>query len=239
MENPNGVKYSLNVSLFERLVRPVGPGLRIPYSTLETQRRMHPSIAELVRQTLYPRLEDHLKVAEYPEVSGMRRRLYWLDHREKEAGSKTTSHSNDYEVEMAAALVSHLVRQGTYKSQEIAILTPYLLQLRKLRNRLASAFEIVVGDRDLDDMAKEGLEEPPPEIATQRSVAQKTTLLKALRVATVGKFVLIVRHVFVLMLPDNFQGEEADVVIISLVRSNDEKNCGFLKTSNRINVLLR
>ena len=38
---------------------------------------------------------------------------------------------------------------------------------------------------------------------------------------------------------DNFQGEEADVVIISLVRSNQERNCGFLKTSNRINVLLR
>jgi len=37
---------------------------------------------------------------------------------------------------------------------------------------------------------------------------------------------------------DNFQGEEAKVIVISLVRSNDERKCGFLKTSNRINVLL-
>lgn len=37
---------------------------------------------------------------------------------------------------------------------------------------------------------------------------------------------------------DNFQGEEAEVVVISLVRSNDQHRCGFLRTSNRINVLL-
>lgn len=37
---------------------------------------------------------------------------------------------------------------------------------------------------------------------------------------------------------DNFQGEEAKVIVISLVRSNDERKYGFLKTSNRINVLL-
>jgi hypothetical protein len=34
------------------------------------------------------------------------------------------------------------------------------------------------------------------------------------------------------------RGEEAKVIVVSLVRSNDERNCGFLKTSNRINVLL-
>ena len=39
-------------------------------------------------------------------------------------------------------------------------------------------------------------------------------------------------------LSDNFQGEEAKVIVISLVRSNKEKTVGFLKTTNRINVLL-
>src|SRR5258708_2330707 len=37
---------------------------------------------------------------------------------------------------------------------------------------------------------------------------------------------------------DNFQGEEAKVIIVSLVRSNKEKKVGFLRTTNRINVLL-
>ncbi|EZG03317.1 hypothetical protein H106_06803 [Trichophyton rubrum CBS 735.88] len=55
----------------------------------------------------------------------------------------------------------------------------------------------------------------------QRSV-EKKNLSEFLRVATV----------------DNFQGEESKIVIISLVRSNKEKKVGFLRTTNRINVLL-
>jgi hypothetical protein len=51
---------------------------------------------------------------------------------------------------------------------------------------------------------------------------QKTTLLNALRIATVN----------------NFQGEETKIIIVSLIRSNDKRKYGFLKTSNRINVLL-
>ena len=80
-ENPFGEKYSLDVSLFERLVQPKGDwGIRLPFSALEIQRRMHPSIAQLVRDTLYPKLQDHPSVTEHPEVFGLRKRLFWLDH---------------------------------------------------------------------------------------------------------------------------------------------------------------
>ena len=37
---------------------------------------------------------------------------------------------------------------------------------------------------------------------------------------------------------DNFQGEENDIIILSLVRSNDKKTVGFLKESNRVCVAL-
>mmetsp|Transcript_39334 Transcript_39334/g.60124 ORF Transcript_39334/g.60124 Transcript_39334/m.60124 type:complete len:222 (-) Transcript_39334:1723-2388(-) len=37
---------------------------------------------------------------------------------------------------------------------------------------------------------------------------------------------------------DNFQGEENDIIILSLVRNNPENNIGFLKISNRVNVAL-
>lgn len=37
---------------------------------------------------------------------------------------------------------------------------------------------------------------------------------------------------------DNFQGEECDIIILTLVRSNLEGNVGFLKVSNRVNVAL-
>ncbi|OJD33889.1 nf-x1 finger and helicase domain protein [Diplodia corticola] len=219
-EHPHGERYSLDVSLFERLVRPDDDtAIKLPYTKLEMQRRMHPMISQLVRDTLYPALQDASSTRDYPMVPGMRDRLFWFDHREYEAGSDqsqgvtTTSRTNDFEVDMTMGLVSHLMKQGTYQADDIAVLTPYLGQLHKLRSRLSQMWELIINDRDLDELEKAGI---------SGKEVSKTSALKALKVATV----------------DNFQGEEAKVVIISLVRSNEMNSCGFLKTSNRINVLL-
>ncbi len=118
---------------------------------------------------------------------------------------------------MTTALVRHLVRQGAYKSTEIAILTPYASQMQKLRAALSADFEIVLGDRDEDELERNGLSDDEFTMPLR-----KKQLIDTLRLATV----------------DNFQGEEAKVVIVSLVRSNPKRNVGFLKTPNRINVLL-
>ncbi|KAF4868448.1 Helicase required for RNAi-mediated heterochromatin assembly 1 [Colletotrichum siamense] len=225
--NPAGVKYSLDVSLFERLVHPTTPNTpSLPFSILDTQRRMHPSISELVRST-YPSLEDSPTVLDYPEVCGVSKRLFWLHHECPEGGRKydlesiETSYSNDFEVQMVSGLASHLLKQGVYKTGTIAVLTPYLGQLNKLRQELGSSMQIVVNERDLDDLANINSSDPTTQVVQNMSAA-KSSALNGVRVATV----------------DNFQGEEADVVIVSLVRSNNERRCGFLSTSNRINVLL-
>ncbi|KAI1269919.1 hypothetical protein F5Y18DRAFT_372009 [Xylariaceae sp. FL1019] len=229
--NPRGAQYSLDVSLFERLVNPFRDGdQRIPYDTLETQRRMHPSISELIRLSLYPSLRDGNAVGQYPEVIGMRQRLFWLHHQEPEDRAKTqdptsTSHTNSFEIAMTMSLVQHLIRQGTYAPDDIAVITPYLGQLHRLRREMQTSFQISVGERDLEDLDaleadKVGQQEPPAAHTT--NVPNRTTLLKSVRLATV----------------DNFQGEEAKVVVISLVRSNNERRCGFLSTPNRINVIL-
>ena len=220
--NPRGRQYSLDVSLFERLIDPPFTFMpKLQYSTLEVQRRMDPSISDLIRQTLYPRLQDHESVLQQPKVAGMCKRLFWVDHRNAEQKrDHTSSRANVFEVDMVAALVSHLVRQCRYGADEIAVLTPYLGQLRKLKRKMASMFEILIDDRDEVQLQQAGLQHDEDTAAT--GMAVRSTLLKALRLATV----------------DNFQGEEAKVVIISLVRSNDEKNCGFLRTDNRANVLL-
>ncbi|KAH7304152.1 hypothetical protein B0I35DRAFT_152968 [Stachybotrys elegans] len=225
--NPRGAQYSLDMSMFERLVKPPNDSPAFPFDILETQRRMHPSIAELVRSTLYPSLEDAESVKRYPLVPGLKDRLFWLHHEHPEGAAEShdpvnTSHSNSFEVDMTTALVSHLVRQGEYGEGDIAVLTPYLGQLQKLRRRMESMFEISLGDRDLEELATletENIEAAPP---TPQPAIRKSTLLQNIRLATV----------------DNFQGEEARVVVISLVRSNPQNNCGFLSTPNRINVLL-
>ncbi|KAL2163207.1 hypothetical protein VTH06DRAFT_5263 [Thermothelomyces fergusii] len=145
---------------------------------------------------------------------------------DKDDGVRVKSHSNPWEVSMAKALIHHLIRQGEYKSTDIALLTPYTGQLQKLRASLGSDFEVFLSDRDLEALAKEGFEPmPEKEQGTEtgpRKMTEKKTLVQTVRLATV----------------DNFQGEEAKVVVVSLVRSNSNAKVGFLRTENRINVLL-
>ncbi|OAL74790.1 hypothetical protein A7D00_0384 [Trichophyton violaceum] len=235
LESKQGEAYQLDRSQFERLS--IGEPGRAPFpvAQLDTQRRMRPEISRLIRMTLYPRLVDHPSTKTFPDVVGMRNNVFWLDHENMEDSSSSDrhqrSHSNSWEVDMAQSLVRHIIRQGVYESKDIALLTPYTGQLQKLRAKLRSDFEIVLSDRDLETLAKDGFdeetsthsEEDQKDVAKrqQRSV-EKKNLSEFLRVATV----------------DNFQGEESKIVIISLVRSNKEKKVGFLRTTNRINVLL-
>ncbi|KAH8702683.1 hypothetical protein GQ44DRAFT_732776 [Phaeosphaeriaceae sp. PMI808] len=178
--------------------------------------------------TQYPGLQDDPSVFRYPEVVGMRRRLFWMHHEKLEDDSSdgySTSRTNAYEVDVIVALVKHLAQQGVYKPADIAVITPYLGQLRKLRTGFSCTHTILLNDRDVDELEKEGVDPDEELIAVTASgsnVTAKGSLNQALRLATV----------------DNFQGEEAKIIIVSLVRSNQKNNPGFLKTPNRINVLL-
>ncbi|CAJ2505937.1 Uu.00g000670.m01.CDS01 [Anthostomella pinea] len=231
MESGSGVAWQLDRSQFER--RAVGePGLSpAPVAQLNVQRRMRPEISKLIR-SVYPMLEDHESVKTLPGVVGMRHNLFWLDHDHvedvRDDGSRVRSHSNQWEVDMATGLGRHLVRQGHYSATDIALLTPYTGQLQKLRRSLAKDFEIFLSDRDLDTLAADGFEDSgngllsPNTLSPAPRTLQKKQLIQTLRLATV----------------DNFQGEEAKVFIVSLVRSNPARKVGFLRTENRINVLL-
>ncbi|KAK4141918.1 uncharacterized protein C8A04DRAFT_13673 [Dichotomopilus funicola] len=226
LETTAGRAHQLDRSQFER--RAEGePGLDpLPVAQLHVQRRMRPEIARLIR-SVYPALEDHPSVLNLPPVVGLRDTLFWLDHEhpEEEKGNendtKTGSHSNPWEVDMAKALVHHLVRQGTYKSSDIALLTPYTGQLQKLRAALNRDFAVVLSDRDQDALAQDGFLQTEETYETKPPTSTQS-LSHALRLATV----------------DNFQGEEARVIVVSLVRSNPHHKVGFLRSPNRINVLL-
>ncbi|KAF5654964.1 hypothetical protein F25303_974 [Fusarium sp. NRRL 25303] len=205
LESTSGQKWQLDRSQFER--RAEGePGLSpAPFAQLDVQRRMRPEVSRLIRG-VYPDLKDHQNVQNLPDVVGMLDNVFWLDHSHEEDsggdGTRVRSHSNKWETDMATALMRHLVRQGKYRAEDIALLTPYMGQLQQLKAALSSDFEIY----DL----------------TSNKTVEKKKLLQTIRLATV----------------DNFQGEEAKVIVVSLVRSNPERKVGFLRTENRINVLL-
>lgn len=78
-ENPRGRQYSLDMSLFERLVEPPEPSLAsLPFSALETQRRMHPSISKLIQATLYPNSRIHHTFKTIPRFVAWRRDCFGL-----------------------------------------------------------------------------------------------------------------------------------------------------------------
>ncbi|KAL3446759.1 hypothetical protein BJX65DRAFT_318478 [Aspergillus insuetus] len=238
MDHDNGAgKHNLDESLFERLanVKLTLPtenhsakerAFEFPVAQLGYQRRMHPSISSLIRRDLYPQLKDHPSTSKYPQVAGLRRRLFWLDHENPEDPSDPEepmqSKTNTWEADMVTALVSHLCRQGKYKPGEIAVLTPYVGQLRLLKDRLENIVDLVISEPDLADLDESEGETGQATPGNTGRALLRGSLLDQVRMATV----------------DNFQGEEAVVVIISLVRSNQFRNCGFLKSPNRINVLL-
>ncbi|RFN53836.1 nfx1-type zinc finger-containing protein 1 [Fusarium flagelliforme] len=221
LESSSGQKWKLDRSQFER--RAEGePGLDpSPFTQLNIQRRMRPEVSQLIRG-VYPNLVDHESVLNTPDVVGMLDNVFWLDHSHPQDvggdGTRVKSHSNRWETNMATALVRHLVRQGEYRAEDIALLTPYTGQLQQLRTALSSDFEICLGDRDREQLSHEEFIDD----ASSKKPIEKKKLLKTIRLATV----------------DNFQGEEAKIIIVSLVRSNAERQVGFLRTENRINVLL-
>jgi hypothetical protein len=236
LESDKGKLHQLDKSQFERLsVGELGRPL-VPIAQLNVQRRMRPEISTLIRETVYPTLRDHDSTVHTPDVVGLRQNVFWLDHSNFEDAKETESHhdkskTNVWEVNMVQALVRHIVRQGTYKSSDIAVLTPYTGQLQKMRAVMRNDFEIVVSDRDQEALEKDGFDLDDSSPKNERVAAalehggkplEMKKLSDLLRVATV----------------DNFQGEEAKVVIVSLVRSNKLGKVGFLKTPNRINVLL-
>jgi hypothetical protein len=216
--NPDGKPWSWDISLFERLVKPLmSSEKRLPFDTLDVQRRMHPSIANLVRSTLYPTLQDADAVKDYPPLAGFKRRLFFYHHNKLEDSPKSSrggdfSFRNRFELEVVKTILAHLHRQNRYSNGEIAVLTPYAGQLQMLKAQLQLTYDITMNDLDTAELESRNLM-----VSMGRATGKPRV-----RVATV----------------DNFQGEEASVIIVSLVRSNQKGNCGFLSQENRINVLL-
>ena len=160
LESSQGALFQLDRSQFERLS--VGERGRKPFpvAQLNVQRRMRPHVSRLIRETVYPKLVDHESTKNLPNVVGLRDNVFWLNHENAEDeihdDSQIKSCSNEWEVDMTHALLRHIIRQGAYKSDDIAVLTPYTGQLQKLRSKFRREFEVVLSDLDEDSLEKDG-----------------------------------------------------------------------------------
>ncbi|RUP46648.1 P-loop containing nucleoside triphosphate hydrolase protein [Jimgerdemannia flammicorona] len=230
LRTDSGMKYQLDKSLFERLVTST-ENAALPMSTLETQRRMRPEISELIRMTLYPNLIDGENTGAYPAVAGMMNNLFFMDHRNPQnaRNAEEQSFSNDFELKMVKAFAEYIVLNGYDQPGDVAVLTPYLGQLAKLQRTLSDTFNLSIDERDKEQLDQAKAQRGERRETDEESSNNDKALQKKKRPLTLRTI-------------DNFQGEEAKIVIISLVR-NIEKNdrrgqIGFLKSENRTNVLL-
>lgn len=67
------VEFRLNESMMERL-----SSAGYPMTQLKVQRRMRRQISALIRSKIYPELEDHERVRQYPAVAGSHKNVFFL-----------------------------------------------------------------------------------------------------------------------------------------------------------------
>ncbi|KAF2170835.1 hypothetical protein M409DRAFT_63884 [Zasmidium cellare ATCC 36951] len=210
-----GDGFDLNRSLFERLVLS-----GFPHTTLKQQHRMCPEISSLVRHLTYPELQDAPSTTARDSLRGLEKRVVFIKHEKQELLSDISdrrdqgspkSKQNPYEAEVVKKVVKYMAQQG-YGTSDQVVLTPYLGQLGLLRRELARDNDPVLNDLDSFELIKAGLVSPATASQTKRP----------LRLSTI----------------DNYQGEESDIVVISLTRSNPDGDIGFMISPERLNVLL-
>lgn len=121
-------KFNLEISMFERFIKN-----GMDFHQLKLQHRMRPSISSLLVPHIYEELIDHPKVAEYEDIKGISKNLFFVDHRENEIcfeGTKT--HSNDHEAQFLVALCRYILSQG-YEPSQVTILCTYAGQLQSIK----------------------------------------------------------------------------------------------------------
>ncbi|BES94733.1 NFX1-type zinc finger-containing protein [Nesidiocoris tenuis] len=116
-----GSSYRLNISFFERLINNDAK-----WSSLSTQHRMRPEIAELICPAIYPNLTNSPSVTLYPDVKGVAKNVFFFSHTHPEKdGFDSESKFNPNEADMVIAVCEYLLRQG-YSAEDITILSTYL-----------------------------------------------------------------------------------------------------------------
>lgn len=120
-------KFKMNISLFERMVNNSANSV-----CLETQHRMRPDIADLIRPTIYKNLIDHDSVKNYPNVRGVAKNMFFMTHNLEESKLKDeTTKRSVHEALILCGLANYLVMQS-YKPEDIILLTTYNGQMNQL-----------------------------------------------------------------------------------------------------------
>jgi hypothetical protein len=208
----HSIHTNINVSMMERLIR----SSAVDYVTLTMQRRMRPQIADYIRPLYAHRIEDHERTRSYPPLPGMPPggSVFFVDHKFEESGlGDSASRQNRHEAAFVAGLALYFGQQAGYNDR-VTVIAPYRGQVACIHRFLHESLQ----HKALGETSREKLQEKQAQSGNQEKAPQKS-LLHTIRVVTV----------------DDYQGEENDIIILSLTRS---ESVGFLCKNNRICVAL-
>ena len=221
--------YNHHISLFEKEVIHAKSIKADNLFTLSIQRRMYPQIASLLRQVFYNNNKDEEKLNDDESTEKLEKPLgfpnhiqFWLhDFEEKGEDIKMRSHVNVNEAKVCAHLFLMMLCRG-YKSSEITIIALYKGQKKQIERELMNLIDRYYSDPELNVYDAFDFENDLPDLEYNRDLNELIDLRKSL----VGRYVKCL---------DDFQGEENEVIIISLTRSQKP---GFVKNENRALVTL-
>ena len=104
--------------MFERLILN-----GFEHATLAVQRRMRPEISEVTKQ-LYPNLQNHKSVLDYPNIKGTGGKNYFFFHHTFPEDNEDVSKVNREEAQLVAGFTCYMIQQG-YNPSSITILSLY------------------------------------------------------------------------------------------------------------------
>ena len=205
---------------------------------------MHPEISQLTMGLdIYPGLLNHSSVENIPPLRGVKSRAIFLNHNvyenqdsRKWKGNTDVSKSNKHEAMLAASCVRFFTQQS-YQAKQITIITTYLGQVVEINKALKDIMSVPIdiNERDLKDLEEAGDDVDLSDLISTKKKDKKPANSKDDKTKDTAK---VNENRVRVSTVDNFQGEENDIIIVSLVRSNAENQIGFLKEPERLTVLL-
>jgi hypothetical protein len=141
----------------------------------------------------YHNLTDADTTLDRDNLRGFRDNVMFINHSELEVeleesrevrdGSSASSKQNLFEASMILKCVRYLAQQG-YGSDKLVVLTPYLGQLKLLRDELSRENDPILNDLDKFDLVRAGL------LSDLSSKSSKAPL----RISTIGQYTNYASH---------------------------------------------
>ncbi|MBR4898076.1 MAG: AAA family ATPase [Prevotella sp.] len=210
------MKQGLGKTLMERIVEQKPEVVTL----LTMQYRMHEDIMRFSSDWFYHNMVESAPEVKYRSILDLDLPITWIDTGNEELRMKneecaTASGKGKAGAETNSSL---LTLHSSFSNESEAQLTLLALQ---------AYFEMIGKERILNERLDVGIISPyRAQVQLLRRMLRKREFFKPFR------SLISVNTV------DGFQGQERDIIVISLVRSNDEGQIGFLRDLRRMNVAI-